>query len=309
MSRFAKLAAAVLGTVALVGSLAACSSAATPTATAGASSAADDLGTAAHPVKIGVVGASDPYWTDYKAAAEAAGIKVEIVDFTEYSQPNPALSANEIDVNQFQHVLYLAQYNAASNDTLVPIGSTAIYPLGLYSQKYKTPAEIPAGETVAVPNDESNGARALLVLQSAGLIKLKDGGSPFSKPEDVLPESKVKVTALEASLAATSLPDVAAAVINNDFIENAGLKASDAIAQDDPNDPKAQVYINIFATTAANKDNATLLKLVEIYQNDAKTQEGVVAKSGGTAVMLKTPVEELQAALTTATEQYKTNKK
>lgn len=250
-------------------------------------------------VKIGVVGAGDEYWQTYKDAAAAEGIDVELVDFSEYTQPNPALSAGELDLNQFQHIIYLATYNVQADDDLVPVGATAIYPLGLYSDKYSSPEEIPAGETVAVPNDESNQARGLLVLQSAGLIELKDGGSPFSTVADVLPESKVKVEALDAAFTATSLPDVAAAIINNDFVEDAGLSFADAIAQDDPSDPNSVPYINIFAARAEDADNPTYKKLVEIYQNTQDVQDGVQAASGDTAVLLTTPADELVASLKT----------
>ncbi|QEV99330.1 methionine ABC transporter substrate-binding protein [Microbacterium caowuchunii] len=249
------------------------------------------------PVRIGVVGAGDPYWETYVDAAAAEGIEVELVDFSEYTQPNPALTAGELDLNQFQHIVYLATYNVASDEDLVPIGSTAIYPLGLYSSKYDSVEDIPAGETVAVSNDESNQARGLLVLQSAGLIELEDGGSIFSTVADVLPESKVKVQALDAALTATSLPDVAAAIINNDFVEDAGLSFADAIAQDDPSDPNALPYVNIFAARAEDTDDETYLKLVEIYQDTVAVQDGVQAASGDTAVLLKTPTADLLTSL------------
>ncbi|MFZ4893973.1 MetQ/NlpA family ABC transporter substrate-binding protein [Plantibacter sp. Mn2098] len=259
----------------------------------------DEKGSEKNPVKIGVVGASDPYWETYKKAAAAEGITVDIVDFSEYTQPNPALTEGEIDLNQFQHIVYLAQYNESAKQDLTPIGSTAIYPLGLYSTKVKSVKEIKEGDTVAIPNDESNLSRGLLVLQSAGLVKLKDGGNIFSTVDDVLPESKVKVTTLEATLTPTSLPDVAAAIINNDFIKDAGLKASDAIAQDDPSDPNALPYVNIFAAKAKDKDNAVYLKLVKIYQDTKEVTDGVIKNSGDTAVILKTPVEDLVKSLAT----------
>ena len=184
-------------------------------------------------------------------------------------RPNPALTEGEIDLNQFQHIVYLAEYNSASGSDLTPIGSTAIYPLGLYSKKYDDVDSIPEGETVAVPDDASNQARALLVLQSAGLIELKSGGTIFSDLADVdTDKSKVKVTALEAALIPTSLPDVAAAIINNDFVEDSGLTFDDAIAQDDPEDPNALPYVNIFASRAEDADNETYLKLVEIFQTN-----------------------------------------
>ena len=269
-------------------------------ALAGCAGSAGDAekGTADNPVKLGVVGASDPYWEIYKKAAADEGISVDIVDFTEYPQPNPALSEGEIDLNQFQHIVYLGQYNEASGENLVPVGATAIYPLALYSTKYDSVKDIEKGDTVAIPNDESNLSRALLVLQSAGLVELKDGGSIFSTVDDVDTEkSTVKVTTLEASLTATSLPDVAAAIINNDFVADAGLTFDDAIAQDDPADANALPYVNIFAARAGDKDNETFKKLVSIYQDTKTVTDAVQENSGGTAVFVKTPVSDLQSSL------------
>jgi len=258
-------------------------------------------------VRIGVVDSGDPYWETYKEAAADEGIEVELVNFSEYTQPNPALSAGELDLNQFQHIIYLATYNVQSDDDLQPIGATAIYPLGLYSSQYESTDDIPEGSTVAVPNDESNQARGLLVLQSAGLIELKDGGSVFSTVADVLPESKVKVEALDAAFTATSLPDVAAAIVNNDFLADANLTPEDAIATDDPTDPSAFPYINIFAAKAEDADNPTYLKLVEIYQNTQDVLDGVVEASGGTAVLVKTPVDELVTSLTDVEDDIRAN--
>ena len=253
---------------------------------------------AAPTVRIGVVGASDPYWATYEDAAKEEGIDVEVLNFDDYNQPNPAVSEGELDLNQFQHIVFLADYNVASGEDLQPVGATAIYPLGLHSKKYDAVADIPEGATVAVPSDASNQARALVLLQSAGLIELKSGGTIFSDLADIDTEaSRVEVKALDAALTATSLDDLAGAVVNNDFVEKAGLDFDDALAQDDPNDPNALPYANIFATRAADVDNPTYRKLVEIYQEDPQVQEGVREVSGNTAVMLKTPVRELQASL------------
>ncbi|GAA1820689.1 MetQ/NlpA family ABC transporter substrate-binding protein [Agromyces neolithicus] len=263
-----------------------------------ASPAAGEGDASGEVVKIGVVGAGDAQWPAFEEAAAAEGITVEIVDFSDYAQPNPATTEGELDLNQFQHIVYLADYNVSAAEDLTPIGSTAIYPLGLYSQKYDSVEDIPEGETVAVPNDASNQARGLLVLQSAGLIELKSGGTIFSDLADVdEAKSKVKVTALEASLTPTSLPDLAAAIINNDFVEDAGLSFEDAIAQDDPSDPNALPYVNIFATRAEDTDNETYLKLVEIFQTDEDVQAGLLESSGNTAVALQTPVADLEESL------------
>ncbi|GAA1503532.1 D-methionine transport system substrate-binding protein [Agromyces terreus] len=263
-----------------------------------ASCASGDGGSADDVVKIGVVGKGDPQWDAFEKAADEAGIDIELVDFSDYAQPNPATTEGELDLNQFQHIVYLADYNVSAGQDLTPIGSTAIYPLGLYSTKVDDVADIEKGDTVAVPNDASNQARALLVLQSAGLVELKSGGTIFSDLADIDEEnSKVKVTALEASLTPTSLPDVAAAIINNDYVADAGLSFEDAIAQDDPSDPNALPYVNIFATRAEDADNETYLKLVEIFQTDPDVQAGLLEASGDTAVPLEVSVADLQDSL------------
>lgn len=283
---------AALAAVPLFVALAGCATASSETGSGSEGSTEDKV------VKIGVVGKSDEQWPAFVDAAAEEGITVELVDFGSYEQPNPALTEGEIDLNQFQHIVYLAEYNNASGEDLTPIGSTAIYPLGLYSTKYDDVKDIPKGETVAVPDDASNQARALNVLQQAGLVELKSGGTPYSDLADVdTDKSKVQVKALEAAIIPTSLPDVAAAIINNDFVQDAGLTFDDAIAQDDPEDASALPYVNIFAARADDADNETYLKLVEIFQTNEEVQKGLLESSGGTAVALQTPVEDLVASL------------
>jgi D-methionine transport system substrate-binding protein len=119
----------------------------------------------------------------------------------------------------------------------------------------------------------------------------------------VLDTSRVKVTTLEAALTATSLPDVAAAIINNDFVDDAGLSFGDAIATDDPADPSAQPYINIFAARSEDKDNELYLRLVDIFQNTPAVTDGLLEVSGDTAVLVQTPVEELEESLATVQSQ------
>ena len=280
----------------------------------GCATAADDAGSgtdggSGETVKIGVVNDGDAQWAPFVEAAADEGITVELVNFGSYEQPNPALTEGELDLNQFQHIIYLAQYNEASGEDLTPIGSTAIYPLGLYSSKYDDVDSIPEGETIAVPDDASNQARALLVLQSAGLLELKSGGTTVSDLADIdEAKSKVKVTALEAALIPTSLPDVAAAIINNDFVEDAGLSFDDAIAQDDPEDPNALPYVNIFASRAEDAENETYLKLVEIFQTDEAVQAGLQESSGDTAVPLQIPAADLAESLASVQEDVAASK-
>ena len=162
--------AGLLTTVAVAASLAACG---------GGDGASEDTTAGGGPSPrarstIGVADQSKEYWRTFEQLAADEGIEVELVNFTDYTQPNPILSQGDLDLNQFQHLLYLANYNVAADDDLIPIGSTAIYQLGLYTTKgYESPDDIPDGAEIAIPNDVVNQARALLVLQSAGLIELR----------------------------------------------------------------------------------------------------------------------------------------
>lgn len=301
MSRRTTSALAALAVVPLFVALAGCATS--------SDAGSGDGGSEDKTVKIGVVGKGDAQWAPFVEAAADEGITVELVDFGSYEQPNPALTEGEIDLNQFQHIVYLADYNVANDDDLVAIGSTAIYPLGVFSTKHDKLADIPEGGTVAIPSDPTNRARALNVLQAAELIKLSDGGSLFSTPDDIdASASKVKVTEMDASFTATSLADVDAAVVNNDFVTDAGLKFDEALYQDDPEDDGAKYFINIFAARAEDKDNETYKKLVEIYQTNQDVQDGVFKNSGDSAILVQTPVSELQQILADSEAQVRDNK-
>jgi len=247
-------------------------------------------------LRIGVVGASDDKWAVFQEQAEAEGLTIELVDLQDYTQANPSLSQGELDANQFQHLQFLAGYNVDADDDLTPIGATAVYPLGLYSEKHTSVEEIPAGGEVAVPNDPTNLARALLVLQEAGLIELKDGGSAVSTEADVLPSSKVTVTPVAAEQTPIQLKSVDASIVNNDFLKDSGLDPDSALFQDDPDSDAAAPYINVWVARAEDKDDPDLKKLVEISHSDevvAAEQEA----SGDTAVIKDNSPEELQEIL------------
>ncbi len=282
--------------------LAACSS-----GDSGSSSEATK-GSASDPVKIGVVGSDGDQWKVFTDLADKQGIHVKLVDFSDYQQPNPATSSGELDLNQFQHILFLADYNNNSKGDLVPVGSTAIYPLALYSKQYKSVDAIPAGSQIAIPNDGTNQARALGVLSSAGLITLKDGTPSLSAaPADVdTAKSKVKVTPVAANQTARSLQDksVAGAVVNNDYIKDTGLKPTDAIAQDDPSSDAAKPFINIWVTRDKDKDNPVYAKLVELAQT-AEVEDALKKNSGDTAVIVHETPENLQKYLTDVESQLK----
>lgn len=250
-----------------------------------ANKASAEKGTKDNPVVIGVVGATDPQWVAFKQQAQQAGLYVTIKDFQDYTSENPALASGDLDLNEFQHLLYLANYNTKNNQNLQPIGGVAIYPLGVYSDKVKSIKSISAGSTVAIPNDETNQARALGVLKDAGLITLKGKWTAFSTPADVNTQrSKVKVAALKAEQVANSLkdPQIAAGIINNDYVSDAGLKATDAIYQDDATSASARPYINVFVSRKADVNNPVYRKVVKLYQTKP-VLDALQKKSDGTA--------------------------
>ncbi len=248
-------------------------------------------------VRVGTTEASADYWPILKNLAGQNGIDLQTVNFGDYTQANPALAQGQIDLNLFQHLLFLANYNVSDGQTLTPIGSTVVVPLGLYSNRYTALDQIPAGGQVAIPNDPTNQARALLVLQQAGLISLTGGGTVLSTPADVdTAASKVTVVPVDAQQTVTSLSSVDAAVVNNNFALDAKLDPSKALYNDDPSKPAAEPYINAFVARDADKANPTYLKIVELY-HDPSVTDAVVKASQGTAVIVDRPEADLQTIL------------
>ncbi|PXX59087.1 D-methionine transport system substrate-binding protein [Nocardia tenerifensis] len=249
-------------------------------------------------IRIGVNDLALPHWAVYKKKAADQGIAVEFINFTDYNQPNPALAQRRIDLNKFQHVRYLANYNARNNDTLVPIGATEIFPLALYSRKHRSVADIPRGGQITLSNNSANQVRPLLSLAAAGLIVLKGGASWDSKIEDVdTAASKVKLTPIDPTLTAQSLSSVDAAFVDDTFARPAGLTKDDTIYTDDPERPELKQYINIFAARAADKDNPTLLKLARLY-HDPEVEAAVRAETGYEGIFKTNEPADLQAAAT-----------
>ncbi|OLR92921.1 MetQ/NlpA family ABC transporter substrate-binding protein [Actinokineospora bangkokensis] len=262
----------------------------------------DDAGAGRTTVKIGTTEAAAPYWTVFKQLAGEQGIDLQVVNFSDYTQANPALAQGQIDLNLFQHLLFLANYDVSAGQDLTPIASTYVVPLSLYSQKHGTVAEIPRGGTVAIPNDPTNQARALLVLQKAGLVALKGGGTVLSTPAEIdAAASKVTVTPVDAAQTVNALSSVDGAIVNNNFALNGGLDPSKALFGDDPKDPTAEPYINAIVARSADKDNPTYAKVVQIYK-DQRVAEKVQAESKGTSVLVDRPAGELRDILARLTE-------
>ncbi len=248
-------------------------------------------------VKVGIADGSSPVWPVLKRLAKSEGIDLQTVNFSDYTQANPALAQKQIDLNEFQHLQFLANYNVSAHQDLTPIGATVVVPLPLYSKKHTKLSQIPQGGKIAVPNDATNQARALLVLQSAGLLKLKNGGNALSTPADVdKAGSKVSVVPVDAAQTVAALPSVDGAVINNNFALDGNLDPKSALFQDDPKSSAAEPYINVFVARKADKDNPTYLKLAKLWHSP----EVIAAEnkeSKNTAVVVDRPNSELEGIL------------
>ncbi|MBK1682391.1 MetQ/NlpA family ABC transporter substrate-binding protein [Rhodoferax fermentans] len=219
------------------------------------------------PIKVGVTaGPHAQIFEQVKKIAEKDGLKIQIVEFSDYVQPNAALAAGDLDANSYQHKPYLDQQVKDRGYKLVSAGYTVNYPIGLYSKKVKNLTDLKQGAKFGIPNDPTNGGRVLLVLQDKGLIKLRPEAGLKATPLDVIDNpKKLKFVELDAAQLARSLDDLDAAAINTNFALSAGLNpAKDAIAQESAKSP----YVNIIVVREQDKDKAWVAKLVKAYHSD-----------------------------------------
>ncbi len=220
-------------------------------------------------IKLGVVGEHNEEWEYVRDKLAKEGITLTLVKFADYTLPNRSLNDGEIDLNSFQHVAFLNAENEQKGFHNVRIADTIIAPLGLYSKKISQISEIKDSDTIAIPNDVTNGGRALKVLEGAGLIKLdpKSGYTPSVRDIESNPLN-IKIYEVDAGNTPSLLPDVAAAIINNNYcIDNGIDPVKDAIYSDgtgeiDPANP----YINIIAAREDRKDDPLFKELVKVYQ-------------------------------------------
>lgn len=208
-----------------------------------------------------------------KRKAEKEGIKIKLVEFSDYTTPNKALADGDIELNSFQHIAFLEQFKKEHKLDITAVGTTQIAPMGLYSEKHKKANEIPDGSEIAIPNDPTNQARALKLLDAAGLLKLKKDFGLFGDPSGIAENpKKLKITPVIAQQTPRVLKDVAASVINNGVAGQAGLDpAKDPIFLEDPKNENAKPYINIFAARTKDKDDPTLKKVIELYHSKEVT--------------------------------------
>lgn len=234
-------------------------------------------------VRLGVADAGKSFWNILVEEAEAEGIDLEIVSFTDYNTPNPALASGDIDINKFQHVRYLAQYNASQSegDALVAIGASEIYPIGFYSKKWESVEDVPQGAEVTLSNNPSNQVRPLLALEAAGLIEFfgNPGWSATLDDVDYANSTIGKITPIDPSLTAASLDSVDIAFVDPAFAVAAGVTEDLQIYVEDADRDDLRQYVNIFAVRADDADNEAYKTIVKLYHS-AAVRDAIQAEDG-----------------------------
>lgn len=237
-------------------------------------------------VKI-VVGASPAPHAEILEAAKAVlaeqGYELEVKEYVDYIQPNIALDSGDLDANYFQHYPYLESFNAENGTDLVSAAAIHYEPFGIYAGQTASLEELPDKAVVAVPNDTTNEARALLLLEAQGLIKLKEGADLNATKNDIVENPKnLEIYELEAAQIPRSMGDVDIAVINGNYAIEAGLKVTDALAIEDSESIAATTYGNIIAVQAGHEKDEAVLALIDALTSDAvkefieTTYEGAV---------------------------------
>jgi D-methionine transport system substrate-binding protein len=234
-------------------------------------------------IKVGVE--SGPEFKVAEAAQKVAkdkyGLDVELVQFNDYVMPNEALRQGDIDLNVFQNKPYLDVQVKQRGYQFAILGNTFVYPLAGYSRKIKSISDLKDGSTIIIPNDPTNSGRALLLLQTAGLLKLKDGVGLLPTVNDITANPKdLKILELEAPQLPRALDDqkVTIAIINNTFAGPAGLVAKrDGLFIEDEKSP----YVNIIVSRDDNKDQDNIKRFVKSYQSPEVAQAAEAAFNGG----------------------------
>lgn len=217
-------------------------------------------------IKIGATGGPhSEILEQVKKLAEKDGLKLQIVEFSDYIQPNAALAAGDLDANSYQHQPYLDAQVKDRGYKFISVGTTITFPMGVYSKKVKALKDLKAGARVGVPNDPTNGGRALLLLQAQGLFKLKADVGLKATPLDIIDNpKKIKIIEIDAAQLPRSLDDLDAAAINGNYAESAGLSPTkDAIAMEASKGP----YVNVIAVRTEDKDKPWVAKLLKAYHS------------------------------------------
>ncbi|HGD0452501.1 TPA: MetQ/NlpA family ABC transporter substrate-binding protein [Streptococcus agalactiae] len=224
-------------------------------------------------VKVGVMTFSNTEKARWDKIEKLVGdkAKIKFTEFTDYTQPNQATANKDVDINAFQHYNFLENWNKENKKNLIPLEKTYLAPIRIYSEKVKSLKKLKKGATIAIPNDATNGSRALYVLQSAGLIKLNVSGKKVATVANITSNKKdINIQELDASQTPRALKDVDAAIINNTYIEQANLKPSDAIFVE-KSDKNSKQWINIIAgrkNWKKQKNAKAIQAILDAYHTD-----------------------------------------
>mgnify|MGYP000940478276 CR=1 FL=1 len=226
-------------------------------------------------IKLGVVGENNEQWDPVIEKLAEDNIKLELVKFADYSLPNRALNDGEIDLNAFQHYAYLNKDVESNGYKIEAIGETLVAPLGVFSNKIKDLSELKDSDTIAIPNDATNGGRALKVLEAAGVIKVDPAAGYTPTLNDITENPKnIKFEEVEADNTASLLPDVAAALINGGHAIDNGLNPkTDSIYLEKVEGGSENPYINVIVARTEDKDNENYKKVVEYFRTPEVAQK------------------------------------
>lgn len=197
------------------------------------------------------------------------GFELEVVEFTDYVQPNLVVDSGDIDANFFQHQPYLDNFNQENGTKLVSVAAIHFEPLGIYAGKSTDLANIPQGGAVAVPNDTTNEARALLLLEANGLIKLKEGAGLTATKNDIAENPhNLEIVELEAAQVSRVIDEVDFVVLNGNYALDAGLNVSDAVAKEEQESEAAKTYANILVVKEGNEDREDIKALIDVLKSE-----------------------------------------
>jgi D-methionine transport system substrate-binding protein len=230
-------------------------------------------------LRIGVM-SGEPEVLMERVAAEALerGLRLKIVAFSDYMLPNEALDRGELDANAFQHRPYLENQVKTRGYRIVPIADTIVLPLGLYSRKVKSVAELPRGARIGIPNDPSNGGRALNLLATLGVLRLREGAGILPTPLDIVDNPLgVRVVELDAGIVARSLEDLQAGTVNTDWAQKTGLGQELRIGTEPV---EGNPYRNVIAVRAGTENDPRFKTLVAAYHSEP-IREFILARYKG----------------------------
>ncbi|PWM38181.1 MAG: metal ABC transporter substrate-binding protein, partial [Clostridiales bacterium] len=204
-----------------------------------------------------------------KPLLEKEGYKLNIVEYSDYIQPNKACESGELDANYFQHKPYMENFNEETNSHLVSVAAIHYEPFGVYAGKTASLADLSDGAVIAIPNDGTNEARALYLLEKLGLIKLREGVGFTATVMDIAENpKKLDIKELEAAQLVRALDSADIAVINGNYAIGGGLKVADALALEESTDEAAATYANIVAVKEGNENSAKIQALVKALQSE-----------------------------------------